>query len=181
MIYRRRPGSDWKRILADYPTIGALRPALVVGIRDRSVMAFNTESGLFALRAILNIEIRSGPRTQDVHVSISIKWQTIEAVEDSYQWVKSAMTTRRTLPFHQDASILYEPYTAAGAYPTAWCGIAAATTAITASSSWREHRHRAPVRIRCSAAMDQLCQRLQGRQRQGICYSETIMPLVQAR
>ncbi|MGH8568688.1 MAG: penicillin-binding protein 1A, partial [Gammaproteobacteria bacterium] len=41
--------SDWKRILADYTSIGALRPALVVGIRDRSVMAFNTDSGLFAL------------------------------------------------------------------------------------------------------------------------------------
>jgi len=41
--------SDWKRILADYPSIGALRPALVVGIRDRSVMAFNTDSGLFTL------------------------------------------------------------------------------------------------------------------------------------
>ena len=41
--------SDWKRILTDYPNIGALRPALVVGIRDRSVMAFNTDSGLFAL------------------------------------------------------------------------------------------------------------------------------------
>ena len=41
--------SDWKRILADYPSIGPLRPALVVGIRDRSVMAFNTDSGLFAL------------------------------------------------------------------------------------------------------------------------------------
>jgi hypothetical protein len=48
-------------------------------------MAFNTESGLFALRAIWNIEIKSGPRTQDVHVSISIKGQTIEDVEDSYQ------------------------------------------------------------------------------------------------
>ncbi len=41
--------SDWKRILADYTSNGALRPALVVGIRDRSVMAFNTDSGLFAL------------------------------------------------------------------------------------------------------------------------------------
>jgi len=41
--------SDWKRILADYPSVGALRPALVVGIRDRSVMVFNTDSGLFAL------------------------------------------------------------------------------------------------------------------------------------
>ena len=36
-------------VLTDYPNIGALRPALVVGIRDRSVMAFNTDSGLFAL------------------------------------------------------------------------------------------------------------------------------------
>ncbi|MGH8564045.1 MAG: penicillin-binding protein 1A [Gammaproteobacteria bacterium] len=41
--------SDWKQILSDYTSIGALRPALVVGIRDRSVIAFNADSGLFAL------------------------------------------------------------------------------------------------------------------------------------
>jgi penicillin-binding protein 1A len=41
--------ADWTRILAGYTTVGGLRPALVVGIRDRSVMAFNTDSGLFAI------------------------------------------------------------------------------------------------------------------------------------
>ncbi len=41
--------ADWKRILDGYASIGGLRPALVVGIQDRTIMAFNADSGLFAI------------------------------------------------------------------------------------------------------------------------------------
>ena len=104
-----------------------------LGLPTASLMGFPQEfiMGMKKRKAILGDDGPSDPEhwdkvwaeDQDVHVAMAINGQTIEYVEESYQWVKSQIDAsdggvvlltghrgddgREDLPF-QDASILYE-------------------------------------------------------------------------